>query len=66
MCEATRLYLFHVMQESPFDPKENGFDLTIDQIKADIRRESLDSQAQMAERVDFHRGRYFKELGKVA
>ena len=66
MHEAKRLYLFHVMQESPFDPKENGFDLTTDQIKADIRRQSLHSQSRMAEDLDFNRVEYFKELGKVA
>jgi len=35
---ATLLYQFHRMQDQTFDPKQNGFDLTIEQIEDHIRR----------------------------
>ena len=66
MRAAVRLFRFHQMQEAEFDPRKNGFDLSIDQIHAFLRRETLDSQSYMAEKFGFNRVMYFKELAKVA
>ncbi len=46
--EATRLFKLHRMQSKTFDPRQNGFVLTIDRIEAHIHREALNSQAKLA------------------
>ena len=66
MDEAIRLMRYHEMQEEAFDPRKNGFDLSVDQLKEHIRRETVDSQASLAENVDYNRVLYLKELARAA
>src|SRR6185436_11589335 len=63
--KAIRLMRFHEMQEEAFDPRKNGFDLSIAQLQEHIRRETLDSQAYLAEKVDYNRVLYLKELARL-
>jgi hypothetical protein len=46
---STRLYKLQRMQGEPLDPKQNGFDLTLDQIKLHITRQHLKTTANIAE-----------------
>jgi hypothetical protein len=50
--EAIVIYKAHRMQNATFDPKANGFDLTIGQIKAAIHRQNLTNPGYIAEMVD--------------
>ncbi len=51
MTDAACLYLYHRKQNLSFDPKENGFDLTLEQIEDHIRRTDLQSHARSADKV---------------
>jgi hypothetical protein len=66
MDEAARLYQFHRMQELAFDPAQNGFDFSVDQIKQHIRRENLRKQSAAAAELDFNRIAYRKKYGTIA
>ena len=66
MAEATRLYKLQRMQGEPFDPKQNGFDLTLDQIKRHINQQHLKNHAQIAEKVGWDLPRFKKETLTVA
>jgi len=66
MDDAIRLMRYHEMQEQAFDPRKNGFDLSIAQLQEHIRRETVDSKAYLAEKVDYNRVLYLKELAKAA
>ena len=66
MTEATRLYKLLRMQGEPFDPKQNGFDLTLDQIKQHITRQRLNTRAKIAERCGWDRPKFEKETLKAA
>ena len=60
LTEASRLYQFHRMQSQPFEPAENGFVLTIAEIKSHIRLVNLKEQAEIAESVKFNATLYQK------
>ena len=66
LLEASRIYQFHRMQNTPFDPRQNGFDLTVDQIQAYLRRNSLTNQALRASNVDYNVVEYVKRYGQAA
>jgi hypothetical protein len=66
MTEAARLYQFHRMQELAFDPTENGFDFSVDQIRQHIRRETLKQHSADAEKLAFNRPLYRKTYGNRA
>jgi soluble cytochrome b562 len=66
MDEAARLYQFHRMQELAFEPAQNGFDFSVDQIKQHIRRENLRKQSAAAAELDFNRIAYRKKYGTIA
>jgi hypothetical protein len=66
MDEAARLYQFHRMQELAFDPAQNGFDFSVDQIKLHIRRENLRKQSTAAAELDFNRIAFRKKYGTMA
>jgi hypothetical protein len=66
MTEATRLYQFHCMQELAFDPAQNGFDFSVDQIRQHLRRETLRKHSADAEKLDFNRPLYRKTYGNRA
>jgi hypothetical protein len=66
MVEAARIYQLNKMQSLPFDPKQNGFDLTIGQIQEYIRHRNQRNQATEAEKVDFNRVAWTKRQQKVA
>lgn len=51
LAEAVVIYKAHRMQNATFDPKANGFDLTIDRIKAHIHRQNLGNPHYIAEIV---------------
>src|ERR1700759_362974 len=61
LTEAARLYQFHRMQSQAFEPSENGFVLTIAEIKSHIRLVNLKKQAQIAESVSFNPALYQKK-----
>jgi hypothetical protein len=61
LTEAARLYQFHRMQSQVFEPAENGFVLTIAQIKSHIRLVNLKKQAEIAESVKFNATLYQKK-----
>ena len=61
MAEAARLYQFHRMQSQAFEPAENGFVLTIAEIKSHIRLVNLKQQAEIAESVKFNQALYQKK-----
>jgi hypothetical protein len=52
MAEAVAIYKIHRAQNAAFDPKSNGFVLTIAQIEAYIHRKNLSSSAFVAEMVE--------------
>jgi hypothetical protein len=60
LTEAARLYQFHRMQSQAFDPSENGFVLTVAEIKAHIRLVNLTKQAEIAESVKYNATLYQK------
>jgi len=66
MLEATRLYRFHAMQKAAFDPRQNGFVLTVDDIKGEMRRNSLDAQARIAEKLDWDLSQFVQATHKAA
>ena len=61
LTEAARLYQFHRMQSQAFEPSENGFVLTIAEIKSHIRLVNLKKQAEIAESVKFNATLYQKK-----
>jgi hypothetical protein len=66
MDEAARLYQFHRMQELAFDPTENGFDFSVDQIRRHIRLENLKKHSADAEKLDYNQRVYRKIYGNRA
>jgi hypothetical protein len=66
MAEATRLYKLHRMQSQAFDPKQNGFDLTVEQIKANISRQRLSLRAKIAEGCGWDLPKFEKETLQAA
>ena len=66
MTEAARLYQFHRMQEQTFNPTENGFDCSVDQIRQHIRRETLKKHSADAEKLDYNQRAYRKTYGNRA
>jgi hypothetical protein len=60
--EAARIYQFLLMQEQPFDPKENGFDFSLDHIKLHLHRTNLKKQSEIAEKVGYNPTRYRKQV----
>ena len=61
LTEASRLYQFHRMQSQAFEPSENGFVLTIAEIKSHIRLVNLKKQAEIAESVKYNPTLYQKK-----
>jgi hypothetical protein len=66
MTEAARLYQYHRMQEQTFNPVENGFDFSVDQIRQHIRRETLKKHSADAEKLDYNKLAYRKTYGNRA
>jgi hypothetical protein len=66
MDEAARIYQFQRMQELAFDPAENGFDFSVDQIRQHIRRETLKKHSADAEKLDYNRPLYRRTYGNRA
>jgi len=66
MTDAVSLFKFHRMQKVAFDPAQNGFALTIDQIQDHIRRTNLHNLAQIARQVDYNSERYAAQLAQTA
>ena len=51
--EAARVYRLNRILGIPFDPKELGFTVTLDQIKAHVRRINLREEAAQAEELNY-------------
>ena len=66
IAEASRIYSFHRMQDTTYDPRQNGFELTVEQIQAYICRQNLHSQSRQAAELAFNRVEYLKKFGKAA
>jgi len=50
------------MQEQPFDPKGNGFDLSLDHIKLHFHRTNLRKKPAIAEKVGYNPTRYRQQV----
>ncbi len=66
MAEAARLFKLRRMQSKTFDPKEIGFELTIDQIQAHIHRDTLNSQCEIAQKAGWNLPKFVKECAAAA
>jgi hypothetical protein len=66
MDEAARIYQFQRMQDLAFDPTENGFDFSVDQIRRHIRRENLKKHSAEAEKLGYNRTAWVKKHGNLA
>ena len=66
LVEAEAVYKYHQMQNLPFDPPQNGFDLTIGDIEEYVYRKNVRTQAREAGKVGFDREKYLKMHEKVA
>ena len=60
LAEATRAYKFQQMQGEPFDPQQNGFVCSLEQIERHLRRQNLNRHASIAEHCRFDRPAYLK------
>jgi len=66
IADAARLYHFCRMQKEVFDPRENGFNLTIGQIKHYIRCTTLHNHAQIAENLNWDRPKFLQATTRAA
>lgn len=58
MLDAVELYRYHKMKELPFDPRENGFVFSNDEIRAYIHRQKLAFRAENARKLEYNRAAY--------
>jgi hypothetical protein len=65
LTDAARLYLYYRMQNRTFDPRENGLNLTVEQIEDYIRRDNLRNDALAAQKVDFDASRVAPRTGSA-
>ena len=51
LCQVASIYKAYRRQNAPFDPKENGFDLTVPQIEAFLHRQNLGNAEYLTEQI---------------
>ena len=60
MRQAASVYRMKQMLNLPFDPKENGFDLTIDQVRDYVRIQNVTNQAEDADKFNYDKASWTK------
>ena len=63
---AVDLYKLFKMNEQPFDPQQNGFVYSGQQVAAEVQRQYLDSAAATAQKVEYNRERFERNHWEMA
>ena len=58
MSDAVDMCLYYKMLELPFDPKENGFAFSAEDLRAEMRRNILENRVAIAKSLDYDRKKF--------